>query len=414
MGHPAITSPLPTGGVGWSAINEEEIQAIAELLRHPDRLFRYQGENKGQCDLLEQELAEKIGVRHSLFVTAGTAALTCCLSAFEIGPGDEVIVPGYTYIATAAAVVDVGAVPVIAEIDLSLGLDPDDVERKITPYTKAILVVHMQGVPARLARLREIARRHGIRLIEDCCQAAGATYQGVFCGVESDAFAWSTNFFKVLTSGEGGAFFCNDSEAFQRGVFQSDPAMQMWKSCIGSHESVPPFSRGGFRGSEIAAAMLRVQLRKLDALLAVTRQNKRQLLLHLNPPKHYTLQHVDDPDGECGISFAMIAHSGEEARQLVAHAAAEGLELGSVYNHGFPDRHIYSYWTSILEKRGATPAGYPWKDPAYKGSVSYAPDMCPQTLSILGRCLRLPININMNGTHIREIAEAINRADAGL
>jgi len=251
-------------------------------------------------------------------------------------------------------------------------------------------------------------------VIEDCCQAAGAKYNGVFCGVESDAFAWSTNFFKVLTSGEGGAFFCNDSAAFQRGVFQSDPAMQMWKSCIDTNHEVLPFSRGGFRGSEIAATMLRVQLKKMDRLLAVTRANKKELLRHLNVPCHYTLQHVDDPEGDCGISFALIANSDEEARKLVEATSAEGLELGSVYNHGFPDRHIYSYWTSILEKRGPTPAGYPWKDPAYKGTVEYSPDMCPNTLSILGRCLRLPININLTAAHMREIAEAINRADAGI
>lgn len=124
--------------------------------------------------LFRRRIKKKTGANHALFVASGTAALACCLSAYEIGPGDEVIVPAYTYIATAAAVVDVGAVPVIAEIDESLGLDPSDVEKKITPYTKAIIVVHMQGVPARLDAIRAVAEKHNLILIEDCCQAGGA------------------------------------------------------------------------------------------------------------------------------------------------------------------------------------------------------------------------------------------------
>jgi dTDP-4-amino-4,6-dideoxygalactose transaminase len=165
----AIKTPIPSGGLGWSVIDDEEIQAVTELLRTPELLFRYRGSEPGQSSLFEREITEKLGIKHALFVNSGTSALTCCLAGWDIGPGDEVIIPAYTYIATAAAVINVGAVPVLAEIDESLGLDPEDVERKITPYTKAIIAVHMQGVPARLDALREIARKHNLIIIEDAC-----------------------------------------------------------------------------------------------------------------------------------------------------------------------------------------------------------------------------------------------------
>lgn len=414
MSSPAIQTPIPGGGIGLSAIGQQEIDAVTQILKTPEKLFRYQGAEKSQCDLLEQELCAKTGAKHALFISSGTSALSCCLAALEIGPGDEVIVPAYTYIATAAAVVDVGAVPVLAEIDNSLGLDPADVERKITPYTKAIIVVHMMSVPAKLDALHHIARRHGLKVVEDCCQAIGTTYRGKYCGMESDAWAWSTNYYKNITSMEGGVFFANDDTVFQKGLFQSDPALQMWGSPLAETGEIPPFSRAGYRGNEICAAIARVQLGKLDGMLQKTRSLKKTLLSHLNPPVHYTLQEVDDPEGDCGISCAFIANSQEEAKRLSEELKAEGLTIGSIYNGSIPDRHIYSNWTSILNKNGATPLGYPWKDPAYRGNVEYSPTCCPNTLDILARCLRLSININMSEQNMLEIAQAINNADARL
>ena len=414
MSDKIVKTPIPDAGMGWSAIGDEEIAAATEALREPERLFRYRDSGLGQCDLLEKALREKIGAKYALFVASGTGALSCCLSGFEIGPGDEVIVPGYTYIATAAAVVDVGAVPVIAEIDDSLGMDPADMESKITPYTKAVIVVHMQGVPARLDTIRAITKKHGLILIEDCCQAIGAQYKGKYCGMESDAFAWSTNFYKVITCGEGGVFFTNNADAFQRGVYQSDSGMTMWKTPLPLTREVKPFSRSGIRGNEIAAAVLRAQLSKLDEMLGHTRALKKRFISKLNAPVNYKLQHVDDPEGDCGFSITLIANDIALARKMADMLSDEGLLIGSVYNAGFPDRHIYSHWDPIINKLSATPAGYPWNDPAYKGNVQYAQDMCPNTLDILQRSLRLTLNIKMTAVNIDEFAEAINKVDAML
>lgn len=410
-----LLRPMPgSAGLGRAVIGEDEIHAVTDLLRDPEKLFRYRGQEPTESSLFEKELSNKLGVRHALFVNSGTSALTCCLVGWGIGPGDEVIIPAYTYIATAAAVVNAGAVPVIAEIDASLGLDPLDVERKITPYTKAIIAVHMQGVPARLEALQSIARRHQLILIEDACQAIGSKYKGAYTGMTSHAFAWSLNYYKVITCGEGGVFFTNDDTAFLRGVYQSDPGTPMWDSDLKGDLHEPPFSMACYRGNEISAAIARVQLRKLDSILDHCRRMKKVLLENLSEPIHYIQQDMDDPEGDCGISFAMIAESKEAAQKMNQTLTSEGLEMGTVYNEGFPDRHIYTYWDSILSKRGTTSQNYPWGDPNYKGNVSYSKDMCPRTLDLLSRCLRLSIHLNLNEQHMQKIANLINRADRNL
>ena len=415
----AIKTPIPGGALGSSLLGEEEIKALSKVIREEsERMFRYRADagEKGlsQCDKLEQELRDKTGAGYALFVASGTGALSCALSGFEIGPGDEVIVPGYTYIATAAAVVDVGAVPIIAEIDDSLGLCPIDFEKKITPHTKAVIPVHMQGVPCRMNAIRAVAKKHNILIIEDCCQAIGAKYNGKYCGMESDAWAWSTNFFKVITCGEGGVFFTNNADAFQSGVYQSDSGMTMWKTELPLTKEKKPFARAGIRGNELSAAVLRVQLGRLDGILSHTRKLKKLLLSKLNTPINYKMQHVDDPEGDCSFSITFIVKDMELAKKMSSLLDDEGLDMGSVYNAGFPDRHIYSHWDPIINKVSATPAGYPWADPAYKGNVSYSPTMNPVTLDILQRCLRISLNVRMTEANVTEMADAINKVDKML
>jgi 8-amino-3,8-dideoxy-alpha-D-manno-octulosonate transaminase len=418
MNRKTVSTPVPEGGMGWSAIGDEEIEAVTALLREPKNLFRVRDDGEpSECERLEKGLREKTGAAYSLFVASGTGALSCCLTGFEIGPGDEVIVPAYTFIATPAAVVDVGAIPVIAEIDDSLGLDPVDLERKITPYTKAVIVVNMVGVPARLDNIRAICKKHKLVLIEDCCQAIGATYKGKYCGVESDAFAWSTNFFKVITCGEGGVFMTGNPVAFQRGVFQSDNGLNRVNQGLPGKSGVKPFIRSGIRGNEIAAAVLNVQLGKLDGMLSHTRALKKRLLSQLEPSKNYKMQHVDDPEGDCGFCINIIMNDTNKVAPMLRLAEREGLPLHRLYEavlYEGGDLHIYSNWTPVLEKMSSNPAGYPWKDPAYKGSVEYSADMCPNTTDILGRTVRILLNIKMTETNIDEFAAAINKIDKEL
>lgn len=414
-GPAAIPDGLPgqNGGPGANFIDDREIDAVAQVLRS-GRLFRFHPESRVRQ--FEREAAAKVGVDHALMVNSGTSALICALTGLGVGPGDEVIVPAYTYIATAAAVVAVGAVPVIAEVDDSLGLDPQDVEAKITPQTRAIIPVHMQGVPARLDALVGVARRHGLLVVEDGCQCIGGRYRGRVVGSIGDAGAWSLNYFKIITCGEGGVVFTNDYRVYERACFCADPALPMWMRDTIATEgwTEKPFSAQCYRPGEVLGALALCQLAKLDAILTHTRSLKAAFLDALEAPRGYVLQHVDDPTGDCGVSAAILVRSRELAVRYAEALTAEGLPCGAAHSEGFPDRHIYCYWDSILDQNAPTPLGGPWKHPAYSGSVTYSRDMCPRTLELLSRALRFGFNMAMTVEHAQQMAKAINKVDAAL
>lgn len=411
-GVPAVTDPIPSGVSGPSVVGEDEIAAVTEVLRN-QTLFRYHDDS--QTALLEREAAEFLDARYALMVNSGTSALICALTGVGVGPGDEVIVPGYTYIATAAAVIATGAVPVIAEVDDSLGLDPADVEARITPYTRAVVPVHMRGVPARLDRLMAVAKTHGLKVVEDCCQCVGGQYRGKRVGTYGDAAAWSLNYYKTISSGEGGLVYTDDRDVFERACFASDPGLPMWTNDDSEVQwRNEPFPRQTYRPSEVLAAMGRVQLGKIEEILSRQRGLKRAFLDELDEAKGYRFQHIDDPDGDTGVSTSVILHDKELAIGYQHALQAEGVTAGTIYNDGFPDRHIYSYWDAILEKRSPHPSGYPWKDPNYHGSVEYSKDMLPRTLDLLGRSLRFDFNVNMSTDHARQMARALNKVDAAL
>jgi len=415
-GPRAIPEPLPGspgGGPGVSLIGREEIDAVTDVLQ-TGQLFRFNPNSRVRA--FERMAADWIGVRHAHMVNSGTSALICALEALGIGPGDEVIIPGYTYIATAAAVVASGAVPVIAEIDDSLGLDPDDVHRKVTPHTRAVVPVHMQGVPARLDAILEVARRHSLLVIEDCCQCIGGRYRGRVVGTLGDAGAWSLNYFKIITCGEGGLVFTDDERVYERACFAADPALPMWmRDTIPTDGWLsPPFSAQCYRPSEMLGAIACAQLGRLDHILAHMRGLKGAFLRALEEPKCYCRQLVDDPAGDCGISAAIIVRDVLLARRFAEALTAEGLPCGTAHNDGFPDRHIYRYWDSILTRNAHHAFASPWRHPAYKGAVEYAPDMCPRTLDILGRALRFGFVMGMEERHAELMASAINKVDAAL
>lgn len=412
-GTPVCTTPMPTGNSGPSVIDDEEIDAVTSVLRE-GRLFRYQ-KGRSEAAKFEIEAAKVLGVKYALMVNSGTSALITSLTAVGVGPGDEVIVPGYTYISTAAAVMAAGAVPVIAEIDDSLGLDPSDLERKITPHTKAVVPVHMRGVPARLDDIVDIARSHKLKIVEDACQCVGGSYKGRRVGTYGDVGAWSLNFFKTITTGEGGLVYTNDRDIYERACLTADPGLPMWgfdqDEVEWQNEAAP---RQTYRPSIVLAAIARVQLTKLEDILSHQRALKQAFIEGLDEAKGYKLQYVEDPKGDTGVSISLLTRDKELAIGYAHALKAEGVDVATVYNDGFPDRHIYTYWDSILEKRSHHPSGYPWKDPNYKGNVEYSKDMCPQTLDLLGRSVRFDFNMNMTVEHAKQMAEALNKVDSAL
>lgn len=365
---------------------QQRIRGIldAEVAPPAAHLFRYYNERSKVVEL-EEQFAAKFGCRYALGVNSGTSALIAALVAAGAGPGTEVIVPGYTFFASASAIVVAKAIPVITEIDESLLLDPEAVERSITDRTKAILVVHMNGYPARMDALREIADRHGVCLIEDVAQAAGGTYKGRFLGTWGHIGCFSFDAYKVMATGEGGMITTDDEWLYTRAQSYHDTAA-CWRPNRYARErrAGELFCGENYRMSEMSGAIGLAQLRRLDWINESTRRLYRQLRAEVVLPAGVRWVEPTDPDGLCGYKPALLFDTQELARKVLT----AGVGLGGMYNKDesvVRDWHVYWYWEHVLQQKSATPEGCPFQCPFVQSLPRYSEDMCPRTRDILMR-----------------------------
>jgi dTDP-4-amino-4,6-dideoxygalactose transaminase len=372
-------------------IGEEEKKALLEVIEE-GYLFRYGSPNnpafKAKVYLLEQAIASRVGVGFSVAVNSGTSALLVALSGLGIGPGDEVIVPGYTFIASISSIIYARAIPILAEVDQTLNLDPEDVRQKITPRTTAILVVHMLGNPARMDELKAIADEHHLILIEDCAQAFGASYRGRMVGSIGHAGIYSFNIYKTITSGDGGMVVTQDETAYKRFFGIHDQGHSPLRQ--GVEVGKRPFVGLDFRMTELTAAVLLAQLGKLDSLLSTLRKNKSRLKANIADISGIEFREITDPDGECATLLTVFLPS-----EKIARLVADKLGTKVIADSGW---HVYSNMEQILEKRTVTPEGCPFTCQFYKGGeVKYWKGMLPQTDSLLSRAINISIGVSDPG-----------------
>jgi 8-amino-3,8-dideoxy-alpha-D-manno-octulosonate transaminase len=406
-GKAALTQPLPPTYPGGMRIDAAEERGVLEALR-TKRLFRYYGPNPGpsKVEELEQKFAAFMGSQHGLAVTSGTAALICGLAGMGIGPGDEVIVPAYTWIASASAVVAVGAVPIMAEVDASLTLDPADVAHKISPYTRAIMPVHMRGAASDMDPLMAVARKQGLKVLEDTAQADGASYHGKRLGTIGDVGTFSLQFNKIITSGEGGMVLTDDQEIYVRAVMYHDVVG-------GSRNNVPAdqiLPGINFRMPELLGAVALAQLEKLDELLRTMRHYKQMVkesMAAVAARKGVTFRVQNDPAGDASVALIFFAPDAAGAQRVSAELNAEGAGSAVLYRPEATDYHIYAHWTPIMGQRTWHPKGGPWRNHPRK--IEYTRDMCPKSLDLLGRAVHLDINPEMSSQNLEELAEAVNK-----
>lgn len=358
-------------------VGKEELAELEKVLETRS-LFKVNSGLK-ESATVEEKLKKLFGVEYAIFMTSGHAALTSALIAMGVGPGDEVIVPAYTYIATAMAVVAAGAMPVIAEIDESLTISPEDIEKKITSHTKAIIPVHIQGFPCDMDRIMEIARAHNLFVLEDACQADGGAFHGKRLGTMGDAGALSFNFYKIITSGEGGAMLTNNRKIFEPAAIYHDSSAIAFFGDQLSGFTTREFCGSEYRSNELCAAVMNVQLDRMDGFLDNLRRNKKYLMDNLQGICKFI--DSNDIEGDCGTTLAIRFDSAEEA---VAFAENEKIRGTIPIRTG---KHIYKNWTAIMEKRGAfNPLMDPFKMEANKDILpDYREDMCPVTLELLSK-----------------------------
>ena len=362
---------MPGPGAYW--FGKEEINAAMEVLESGN-LFRYGNENDPKflkkVYTLEKEFAKYSGVRYALATSSGTASLLVSAVALGLKPGDEVIVPAYTFVATYSSLIFLGLIPVLAEIDESLSLDPNDIEHRITNHTKAIIPVHMLGNPCDMDRIMVIAKKHNLLVLEDCCQAAGASYKGKKVGTIGNLGAFSLNVFKTINSGDGGLVITNDNDLYER--------------AFGMHDQGHTPNRAGvqvgnrnllglnFRINELTAAIALAQLGKLDNIIITLREKRSLFKKLISGVKDIKFRTLNDPEGDCSTLCTVIFETKEKA------AKVSGI-LGSktVDQSGW---HVYSNMEHVLSHLKSI------GQPHTKGSY-------PKTDNILQRAINISIGV---------------------
>jgi len=321
---------------------------------------------------LEQEFAQRMGVPYAVAVCSGTAALMASLAASGIGPGCEVLVPGYTFVATFSSVIALGATPVMVEIDDSLTMDPADAEQKITSKTRAIIPVHMLGNPSNMDAICALAKKHHLILIEDCCQSLGGSYKGKMLGTFGEFGAFSLNNYKVINAGDGGLLITSDQQLYRMAYGYHDQGHKPLRKGveIGSRTIIGI----NLRMNELTGAYALAQLHKLDRILNTLREKKarfKQAIIeaHLEGLSFRT---INDP-GECATLLTIQLEDSSTAQKV-----AGALKTKTVDQSGW---HVYNNMEQILAFHG--PDGKPL----------YHQHMLPKTDNILGRSINLSVGV---------------------
>ena len=373
-------------GPGVDLIGAEELAEVTEVIasRHLTRFGPDDPSFPAKVRRFEETVAELAGTGYALAVNSGTSALFLALVGLGIGPGDEVIVPGFTYVATISSVVYARARPVLAEVDETFDLDPADVEARITPRTRAIIAVHMLGNPARIAELRAVADRHGLALVEDCAQAFGATYGGRWVGAHGAAGTYSFNEYKTITCGDGGMIVTDDEGLYERCFAMHDQGHAPDR--LGSKYATRPFLGMNFRMTELSGAVLLAQLHRLDAIRAHLRANKAIVRAALADLTGLEFRSLADPDGDVATHCVVVLPSAAIARDIAA-------EVGSITlaESGW---HVYTNMEHVLEKRTVTGKGCPFDCRCFnEEDVVYRRGMLPRTDELLARSISFGIGV---------------------
>ncbi|MEY2400296.1 MAG: hypothetical protein QOJ08_407 [Ilumatobacteraceae bacterium] len=367
-------------GPGNDLIDDLEVEAVARVLRS-GYLGRYGPDDDpsfgAEVLTLEKSVAELVGVRHAVAVNSGTSAIWILLSSLGIGPGDEVIVPGFTFVASMSAIVYAGATPVLAEIDDTYNLDARDVESRITGKTKAILAVHMLGAPCNLDALCDVANRHGLMLIEDACQGFGGSYRGRRLGSIGVGGAFSFNIYKTITCGDGGMLVTDSPDVYERSFALHDQGHLPLRR--GVEVGQRPFLGLNLRMIELAGAVLNVQLGRLDQILTTLRTNKAALRSAIETVPGVHFRRLADAEGDAATHLVV-------ALPDAASAAAIAADLGTktLADSGW---HVYSNMEHLRSRRIVS--GFARSVAEYVAE----PGSLPVTDALLARSITLGVGV---------------------
>jgi len=403
---PVRETPLKADYWGTQFYDEKELQQLGEVHSHrqPFRWYGPGNQAPGKVAAFEKEWAERMRTRFALAVTSGTAALQTALAALQIGPGDEVILPAWTWHSCFNAIVLAGALPVFAEIDESFNIDPADIENKITPQTKTIMVAHLQGNPCDMDSIMALAKKHGVKVLEDCAQSVGADYKGRPLGSIGHIGIYSLQLNKTITAGEGGAVVTDDPLLFERATrFHDLGALRPPHEKILGRANLEWFIAPQFRMNEFSGGVLLAQLRKLDSIVGAVRNSARHVYEGIRDLPGLHLRRLPDPAGELGSAVFLGFKSKKQCDEYIramskenvpAHPPAGSVIL-PVLRHIEQKMTVHPAWPSFNTERGT--------------SIRYGSECCPKTLDILSRFAGVSLDPKFTKRDTEDIVAAIRK-----
>lgn len=317
---------------GFELWGSEEQKEVNDVLNH-GVLMRYgfDGARQGMWKALELEKAitNVFGCNYAHLTSSGTAALTTAMQALGIGFGDEVIMPSFTFVASFEAVLSVGAIPVLVDVDETLTLDVLAVKAAITPRTRCVMPVHMCGSMAWLDELQAICTEHNLLLLEDACQSIGGSYKGKMLGSIGHAGTFSFDYVKTITCGEGGVVMTNSASIYEKCDGYTDHGHD--HKGVDRGADLHPFIGYNFRISELHAAVGLAQIKKLDNILQIQRHNNKLLRSFLEKVNGLTFRIVPDPVGDNGAFLSWFLPTENDTRSVIAALKAQGIAAGNFY-----------------------------------------------------------------------------------
>ncbi|MEJ7587828.1 MAG: DegT/DnrJ/EryC1/StrS family aminotransferase [Ferruginibacter sp.] len=332
---------------GFEMFDDKERKEVNDVME-TGILMRYgfdaARKNNWKAKELEAAIGETFGCKYAQLVSSGTAALTTALSALGIGYGDEVIMPSFTFVASFEAIISVGAIPVLVDVDDTLTLSPAAVRNAITENTKCIMPVHMCGSMADMDALIAICKEHDLLLLEDACQSIGASYKGKKVGTIGDAGTFSFDFVKTITCAEGGVVMTNREDIYISSDGFSDHGHNHKGSDRGA--DLHPFIGYNYRISELHAAVGLAQIRKLDSFLTIQRRNNKALRNILSGIPEISFRRIPDEAGDSCTFLSWFLPSPEITQAVVSEMRSRGIMAGSFYWYD-NNWHYISKWDHL-------------------------------------------------------------------
>lgn len=386
---------------GFELFDNEEKRQIQDVM-DSGIIMRYNFDglrnNHWKAKELEIEISKTLDIKYVQLTSSGTTAIITALRALGIGAGDEVIIPTFTFVASFEAILFVGAIPVFADIDDTLTLNPEAVKKSITPRTKAIMPVHICGAMADLNSLKEIAKGHHLLLIEDACQATGATYHGKALGTIGDIGCLSFDFVKTVTCGEGGAVLTNDQKVYEYCAQFADHG----HNHIGNDRGLEdhPIIGLNFRISELHAAIGLAQWKKLNHFLNHQRKIKNRIKNNLKQNPEIGFRRIPDEAGDNASFLSLILKDETTAKNITTGLKEKGIPCAYWFDNNW---HYVRKWHHFKNLKNSTDL--------YKEQITLLPDYENQDFSasdqIMQKVVSIPISLKWNENKADEIVEII-------